>query len=265
MTIPRLQVREDAPVEVEQHLSALEVDGELLARAAARAGMAAAVPPCPGWQVRQLLRHVGYVHRWAAAHVAQGSPKLVEALSEEEVLARGPDDGQLLAWFQHGHAELVRTLRAADPELQCWTFLQAPSPLAFWARRQAHETAIHRADAEAACGAISGFDPQFAVDGIDELLLGFASREWNPRAVTEDRTLAVHCLDTPTNWLVHLDPGGVKAWRGLGDADSEIVGTASDLYLVLWNRPPTTPGGVSVRGEPGGLQLWRATIQVGWC
>lgn len=40
--------------------------------------------------------------------------------------------------------------RWAAGYVDCWTFLDAPSPLAFWARRQAHETAIHRADAQLA-------------------------------------------------------------------------------------------------------------------
>ena len=53
------------------------------------------------------------------------------------------------------------------------TFLPAPSPLAMWARRQAHETSIHRCYAESATGATTGFDPTFAADGIDELLYGF--------------------------------------------------------------------------------------------
>jgi len=39
-------------------------------------------------------------------------------------------------------------LASAPPDLDCLTFLAAPSPLAMWARRQAHETAIHRVDAE---------------------------------------------------------------------------------------------------------------------
>ena len=34
--------------------------------------------------------------------------------------------------------------------MRCFAFLPAPSPLAFWARRQAHETGIHRADVESA-------------------------------------------------------------------------------------------------------------------
>ena len=72
---------------------------------------------------------------------------------EEEILRGGAADPELLAWFRAGHASLAETLTEADPALVCATFMAAPSPLAFWARRQAHETAIHRADAEIAAGA----------------------------------------------------------------------------------------------------------------
>ena len=55
----------------------------------------------------------------------------------------------------------------------------SPAPREFWARRQAHETTIHRADAVAAGlgrrprSAELDLDPAFAVDGLDELLTGF--------------------------------------------------------------------------------------------
>ena len=251
-------------MDVDQHLASLEADGDLLARAAARAGLEASVPSCPGWQVRHLLRHVGYVHRWAAAHVAQASPELLEGPSEEEVLRRGPGDDELLAWFQEGHVGLVKTLRSADPALSCWTFLDAPSPLAFWARRQAHETAIHRADAQAASGPVTPFEPTFAADGIDELLVGFAPRERVAATITERYVLAVRSLDTSDEWLVTLDPESIEAHRGTGPGNSVVAGMGSDLYLTLWNRCPADDARLSISGDPQGLILWRAIMQVGW-
>lgn len=40
----------------------------------------------------------------------------------------------------------------------------ATSPRAFWARRQAHETAIHRADAESALATVPEWNAAFAAD-----------------------------------------------------------------------------------------------------
>jgi hypothetical protein len=49
-------------MEIGQHIAALERDGELLAEAAEAAGLDATVPACPGWRVRDLVRHQAYVH-----------------------------------------------------------------------------------------------------------------------------------------------------------------------------------------------------------
>ncbi|MBO0814565.1 MAG: maleylpyruvate isomerase N-terminal domain-containing protein, partial [Actinobacteria bacterium] len=138
-----------ASFDVPGYVGALRRQGELLAGAAQRAGLTAVVPSCPGWAVRDLLKHTGYVHRWATGFVAEGLTR-PGGSSEKEILSQGPADAELLGWFCEGHAALVRALNAAAPDLNCWAFLAAPSPLAFWARRQAHETAIHRVDAERA-------------------------------------------------------------------------------------------------------------------
>ena len=115
------------------HVLALQREGVELAAAAEQAGLHASVPSCPGWQVRDLLSHLGYVHRWAASYVIEQRQDEAEQLSEAEQLAAGPADTELIAWFQAGHAALVSALTSADPAMSCWTFLPAPSPLAFWA------------------------------------------------------------------------------------------------------------------------------------
>ncbi|MGC5533823.1 maleylpyruvate isomerase N-terminal domain-containing protein [Streptomyces sp. SR-10] len=122
-------------------------EGRLLAAAAERAGTGASVPTCPGWQIRHLLRHTGMVHRWAAALVAEGHTTYRPAGTEPAL-----DGAELLDRFREGHRHLVRTLEEAPADLDCWTFMPAPSPLAFWSRRQLHETTVHRVDAESALG-----------------------------------------------------------------------------------------------------------------
>ena len=94
------------------------------------------------------------------------------------------------------------TLTEADPALVCAIFMAAPSPLAFWARRQAHETAIHRADAEIALGAWPDYPPDFAADGVDELIIGFGQRRrYRPSAETGG-SLQVRATDTGHAWHV---------------------------------------------------------------
>jgi uncharacterized protein (TIGR03083 family) len=250
-------------MEIDRHIDALEREGLMVADLAEACGPDVPVPTCPGWQVRDLVKHLGYVHRWAARHVAEGSLDLVEQKGEADVLASGPSDDALLPWFRDGHAGLVVTLRRADPDVACFSFLPAPSPLAFWCRRQAHETAVHRADADAAAGRASHFDLAFAADGIDELVMGFAPTGRSRPNTDRRRVLLIRPTDADDRWLVGLGPDGVDAARGEGVHDGAMVGPADALYLVLWNRLTPGAAGVEVQGEDL-AGLWSSGLQVRW-
>jgi uncharacterized protein (TIGR03083 family) len=249
-------------MEVVEHVEALRRDGALLAEAASAVELDAPVPHCPRWGVRDLLRHIGGVHRWAAAYVGAARPRPMEDEETRRIMAPPSGDGALIAWFREGHADLVKTLEAAPPDLDTWSFLPAPSPLAFWARRQAHETAIHRADAQGAGGTVTPFAPPFAADGLDELLWGFASRRKGKLRADPPRTLRLHATDTGADWLVRVEPDRIAVSREAGDADWSVAGPASDLYLLLWNRRGTH--GLQVQGDPALLDLWRISVRVRW-
>lgn len=241
-------------MEITEYVKTVAREGELLADVAERAGTDAAVPTCPGWHVTDLLRHTGAVHRWAAGYVAEGRLEPVGLPDAPELAG-----GELLAWFREGHAELVRTLTGAPADVQCWTFLPTapPSPLAFWARRQAHETSVHRMDAEAALGvAYSRLDAGFAEDGVDELLTGFHARPRSRVRTPEPRVLRVRATDTGAVWTVHLSPEPARTVRGATDdaADCELAGEAAWLYTSLWNRIPLAGPGVT--GDLSLARLW---------
>jgi uncharacterized protein (TIGR03083 family) len=255
-------------MEIAEHIDALRCQGEWLADAAERAGLDASVPPCAPWQVKDLLRHTGYIHRWAARHITECPDQILDGPPEEEILRGGADDTGLLTWFLDGHAALVQTLATADPAVECATFIAAPSPLAFWARRQAHETAIHRADAESAAGATPEYEADFAADGIDELIMGFGRRrKYQPGSVTDGLRLRVVAKDTGDAWLIEARDGRLQPRRDT-DASAEarctVSGPASGLYLFLWNRADAAPAGVTVTGDPGLLSAWEASVRVRW-
>jgi uncharacterized protein (TIGR03083 family) len=250
-------------MEMAEHLSALTLEGELLVAAAARTDLETPIPTCPEWNMRDLVRHMGDVHRWAAAHVAERRSEAIGRGALAEVAGPLPDDGHLLDWFREGHTRLVETLSTADPDTQCWSFLPAPSPVAFWARRQAHETGIHRVDAQSPSGPdhITPFAPDFAVDGIEEFLFGFLSRPDGREKVEPPRTLQLHATDAEGDWLIRLDEE-VDVHRGHGEADCSVAGPASDLHLLLWNR--RRPEGLDVDGDPSILTIWKDSVQVHW-
>jgi uncharacterized protein (TIGR03083 family) len=244
-------------MDYDAYLGELDTHGRALAIAVQRAGLDAPVPTCPEWDARALVDHVGMVHRWAAAHVrdaAQGArPELEHA----------PADG-VLDWFRDGHAALVRTLRASGPDQPCWAFLAgAPKTATFWARRQAHETAIHRADAESATGSMPAFDPAFALDGIGELLEGFYGRPGGTLRCDPPFTLRVAPTDADLSWHVTVGPDGREIVRdGAGEVDCTLSGPAPDLYLQLWNRAPANP--VTVTGDRSVVGRWRELARVSW-
>ncbi len=254
-------------MEIETHIEAVHREGRQLAAAASRAGMDAPIPWCPGWDTRELLRHLSEIHLWAASHVArravrEGVSELADLEAAWPDLANfWPDDEALIDYYLATNANLVAELESAPSDLATWTFLRAPSPRQMWARRQAHETAIHRFDAESATTSVSGFDPAFASDGIDEILTAMAPRN-DGLPLESNVTMAIRPTDVPERWLVTLGPDGIETVRADSPADLVLTGLASDLYLAVWNRGDDTA--IELTGDPTVLDTWRARHRSRW-
>jgi uncharacterized protein (TIGR03083 family) len=249
-------------VDVPSHIARLRTEGELMAQAIEAVAPTAPIPTCPEWTMRDLVLHQGEVHRWACAHVAGRRTEPVG--DDEDVVGPLPADADLSPWFRDGCAALVDALEQADPALECWTFMKAPSPLAFWARRQCHETAVHRVDAQSASGAITPIPADIAADGVDELLTGFITRSKTRLRSDVPRTIAVRTTDTSDAWLVRVSADPVVTERGSTDAEADctVSGGASDLELFLWNRFGRET--VDVAGDASLLDLWRDTVTIRW-
>ncbi len=93
-------------------------------------------------------------------------------------------------------------LDSASPDDSFWFWGPAPNALAFWARRQANETAVHRCDAEAARGAIASLTTEDALDALDEWL-GLAFRRASAPG-GGGRILQLVTTDSDANWNVLL-------------------------------------------------------------
>jgi uncharacterized protein (TIGR03083 family) len=252
-------------VEVTAHIEAIRHEGELMARATAQTDPDAYVPTCPEWAARDLVRHMGGVHRWATGYVADRRTNVWD-VDLDEVVGTWPEDAALAGWLREGCSTLADALAAAPDDLECWTFLPAPSPRAMWARRQAHETAIHRVDAELASRtAVTAFAPAFAADGVDELLTCFVPRRSTKLVAESEATLLVQCTDNDAGWVLRIGPGGVSTAPAPGggkDGDCSVGGTATDLYGALWSR--SGPEELTIRGDTAVLELFLDTVHVRW-
>lgn len=223
----------------DQHLEGFGVALERFADHVEAAGLDASVPPCPGWTALDLIAHQGAVHRWAAG-AFRG-----ENLAWEPIEAAARASADPVAWLREGAAALTSTLLSVDDDAEAVTFLHdAPAPRRFWARRQCHETTMHAVDALAAA---LGRLPQpgetwigrdLALDGIDELLLGFLPRSKSRLRSPEPVTIAVRLRDADHGFTVRVSDEPPVSTRvdGAPEGDLTIEGTALQVYLALWHR-----------------------------
>ncbi|MET7856441.1 maleylpyruvate isomerase family mycothiol-dependent enzyme [Streptomyces sp. NPDC005318] len=228
----------------------------------------AKVPTCPEWTLRDLAVHVGGAQRWAGEIVRT---RATEALPDERVPQFTPDgdDAAVLdAWLADGAARTVAALREAGAGQPVWTWSWDRSS-GFWARRMAHETVVHRADAAVAVNAGYEVAPELAADTIDEWLeiVAFAQSEGDPEAAElrgAGRSLHLHATDAPgAEWLIEFGADGFTWRRAHEKATVAVRGPLTDLMLVFNRRQGVDGGRVEVLGERELLDFWleRATFR----
>lgn len=248
---------------VEDHIELIRAAAAGLAESVAAAGMDALVPTCPEWTVRDLVAHQGMVHRWAAAHLRGEIDFDTDAAQAEGNEAPDPP-----GWLAEGAGLLIDTIVATPDEVQALVFLRnAPPPRHFWARRQAHETTIHSIDAlSLRLGRLpladeTSVSAAAAADGIDELLTGFVPRRRSKLRSDDPFILVVNATDISHSWSVRVseDPPATTA-GATDDPDVVFTGTATQLYLGMWNRGDE----ITATGRDDMLDLWRATARVQW-
>lgn len=255
---------------VAEYIGYVASEADRFAAAAEQGTLDVGIEGCEGWDMRALVRHLGLIHLWAAGNVAYPSDDWLDADDIPDMArywpqlgSAWPDDEHLVTWYRETARNLVRVLDDAPADHECFSFLPAPTPVTMWSRRQASEIAIHRFDAERARGIASHFEPAFAADMLDELLIGFAPR---PRLeeldVEVDRVLHVHADDVDAHWYLTIGPDGIAATRDGARADLTVTATAEQLYLLLWNR--IDGASVTLTGDAGVMDLWREACRVRW-
>lgn len=254
----------------EQYLTAFRADADRLASLLRAVPGDAAVPTCPGWTALDLVRHVGdvYSHKVSVLRLGRrpepGEWPLGDALDHPAALAR----------HDAVAGELADLLAERRPDAPVWTWMEGAGEgtAGAWARRMAHESLVHRVDAEAVAGQpLHPAAPGLAADGVDEIMTWMAG---DPDIVADPRAAAGRAgsvlLDHgEAALLVELPDGGhtVTTTAPGSPAEAVLHGDALSLDLELWGRLPALPAlcrgdldAIVVSGDQGVLERLRARI-----
>jgi uncharacterized protein (TIGR03083 family) len=220
-------------------LGALRSEVPAFRSAVAEADPAAPVPSCPEWTVGQLIGHLTGQYEWVARHVARGV-----TTPPEDPHPPGPDTATL-AEFDEAFADLLTRFDGLDPELPAWNWAPQAKRVAFWQRRIAHDTALHRWDAQMAThGLTEPLEAKLAADGVSEVLDTILPAGRGRCPADRHGMVALTATDLDHTWHVRLrESGGVALLDTdtiLDDDDlherAVAAGHASDLQLALWGR-----------------------------
>ncbi|MEO6715230.1 MAG: maleylpyruvate isomerase family mycothiol-dependent enzyme [Mycobacteriales bacterium] len=201
----------------------------------AQRDLAADVPTCPDWTVRDALVHTGHVYLNKVANM--------RTMAKAEFAAVPAPAGGEIEWFRAAFDELVGELVTRGPDAAAYTWFPPDQTVGFWYRRMAQETAVHRVDVESAFGQVTPIAEDLAVDGIDEMLDLFVGGEWDPDSpdwgdVSHDAgagtTTAVSAGDRA--WWITLQPDRIGVTGEERPADARVTGSPSEVLLWLWGR-----------------------------
>ncbi|MGA7172954.1 MAG: maleylpyruvate isomerase family mycothiol-dependent enzyme [Candidatus Dormiibacterota bacterium] len=219
-------------MEFASFLKSVRSDGERIVLVA-RDQLGADVPPCPGWQVRDVLNHVAQVYE----------QKIVCTLLQRDPDPWPPDwpaDRDPTEWLADAQRRLLELFTERGAAAPSYTWWPADQTVGFWARRMAHETVIHRVDVELSCGPSTPVNPEVAVDGVDEVLTIVLAGDWSDAPADQCRGQRIAVRTGGRGWEVELQREAVNVYPPRGRVDAEVQGDPEEVLLWLWGRGPVT-------------------------
>ncbi len=221
------------------HVEVLAAEGAAFIAAFSEGPRSSSVAACPGWDLIELAGHVGKIWIWTA-QLVNDRASAPPPMPAEPV----PSSDEIVGYLEDGLVALLDALRSCPQATAMWGFGLRPRTEAFWRRRQALETLVHRVDAELAIGWASPVEPVVAADGVSEFLEVLQPRLYRGQDPPRGQ-LRVLATDTGDSWTVGDAAGGVGT----------LTGSAPDLLLHFWERGGGTP--VERGGEPAVVEAWR--------
>ncbi|MBO0828186.1 MAG: maleylpyruvate isomerase family mycothiol-dependent enzyme [Streptosporangiales bacterium] len=234
-----------------RYLDLLRADSDRLLEVS-RGRLGAPVPSCPGWTVDDLAEHVAYVYGHKVVCILEQRPP--------ESWPPARPEGDVLDWLRGSRDRLVAEFESHRPGDPSYTPHAPDQTVGYWYRRMALETAVHRVDAELAAGTPSPVADDLAVDGVDEILDVFLSRDWSGDP-QPGSAASVELLTGGGAWEVALLPDSVVCSPPTGrDVEATVEGAPSELLLWLWGRAPDSA--VRVTGEPDAVRVLRDRLRL---
>jgi len=239
-------------VKPDEHIDALALESERFGRAA-RAALDVRVPSCPDWTLGDLVWHLSSV-QWVWNEIVRARALEREAIGQPD----DRSDEELGDWFDEVSAGLVEALRSTDPEVRVWSWAGGQQDVAWVARRQAHEAAVHRWDAQSALGTPEPIGSDLAADGIAEFFDWMLTSE---DATGFDGTVRVRLAPTDREVArtIEISDGRIDPTAHT-TPDVTVRGSASDLLLLLWRR--VGPDGAAVEGDRAALDRFLAVADL---
>jgi uncharacterized protein (TIGR03083 family) len=244
------------------YVAAVQSDSDRIVTAL-EANRDGAIPWCGDWTVKDCARHVSALQH-VIAQVVEGRPTADFGLFQSLTMPEAGDPA-LGTWVAEGTAALVDQLQRTPHDATCWSWWPDGQTAAFWARRVALETLVHRWDIERGAGvAVVPADPALAADGIDEyldIMVGMMRQVHTAPGAGE--TAHVHCTDTPGEWLIEFPEAGKRTLRREhAKGDVAFRGPAEGLLLYLWGRLPADEAGVETIGDASIAARWHELVPV---
>jgi uncharacterized protein (TIGR03083 family) len=253
-------------MEASRYLECLAEDYGDLRDAVASVELTATVPSCPGWTVADLAVHVAQVYLHKAA--------IMRAGEEPDPwpppgLARKP----LLPLLGRAYGELRAQFRAHEPGEAVPTWFGPDQTVAFWIRRMAQETVIHRIDAELAARLpVTPVPPDLAADGADEVLkrmLAYTAQEWpedfaeleGGHLAGDDGQDAIVLAVAQQTWTIRPSPRAIVVEDGARDDPRVLIGGPPGAVLRwLWGR--AGDDAIRLDGDPAWADYLRRLLAV---
>ncbi|MEM7274866.1 MAG: maleylpyruvate isomerase N-terminal domain-containing protein [Actinomycetota bacterium] len=206
------------------------------------------VPACPGWAVVDVVNHLsfGLGLGYPVAMAKPPDTAADRAFAGLVVPSKPPSGRAAATTFRANLHHCLTRFRATDPTTPCWTYA-GPGTAAFWFRRAAIETTLHRFDVEEA---LEGRAGPLAADRTADAII---------ETVEFALPLAADIVGSPELAVTVTSPDvGLELSLGPGTPRARITAEGQRTLAALWGRHPDR---VTVTGDPAAAEAWLSLVE----